>query len=176
MSFYFLRHANAGEPMHNLKKDERRPLDDDGVLQCRYIGRALAAMGVSPDLVCTSPLKRALQTAHLVMNEVGYDGKITKEDALRPGADVEEFRALVARCEDAENVFFVGHNPNLSQFLGHMIGPRTGAARVELKKGAVARVDIEGKQAVLQWLLTPKAARGIYEMAVESRRPKTSRK
>ena len=47
MSIYFLRHASAGEPMKNLKKDERRPLDDDGVLQCRYIGRALGAMGVN---------------------------------------------------------------------------------------------------------------------------------
>ena len=114
--------------------------------------------------------------SHLVLTELGYEGKFQKEDALRPGADYEEFRALLARCEGAENVFFVGHNPNLSLFLGHMIGPRTGPARVELKKGAVARVDIDGKQAVLQWVLTAKAARSIYEMAAESRRPKTSRK
>ena len=71
MIIYFMRHANAGEKRADPVKDEKRPLDKDGVLQCRYVGALLAALDVQVDQVITSPLKRATQTASLVGNEIG---------------------------------------------------------------------------------------------------------
>ena len=85
MILYFLRHASAGQHMANPKKDEKRALDKDGIEQCGYVGRALAALAVQVDAVISSPLKRATQTASLVGNEMGYEGKLQIEDALRPG-------------------------------------------------------------------------------------------
>jgi phosphohistidine phosphatase SixA len=70
----------------------------------------------------------------------------------------------------------VGHNPNLSQFLGSVISDSGCEAAVDLKKGAVARVEMRRTSGTLQWCLTPKAVRTLYETAVESSRPKTSRK
>jgi phosphohistidine phosphatase SixA len=70
----------------------------------------------------------------------------------------------------------VGHNPNLSQFLGTVISESACEASVELKKGAVARVDMRRSSGTLQWCLTPKALRILYTAAVESSRPNTSRK
>jgi len=43
MFLYFLRHASAGTQLSSAKKDEKRGLDKDGIEQCGYIGRALAA-------------------------------------------------------------------------------------------------------------------------------------
>jgi phosphohistidine phosphatase len=176
MILYFLRHASAGQPLEDPKKDEKRALDEEGILQSRYVGRALAAMGVSIDLIISSPLKRATQTASLVANELGYEGKLQTEAALRPEAAFESFRDLTQRLSGNEAVMVVGHNPSLTEFLGRSIGGRSGAAHNDFKKGAVAKVELTSRQGRLQWLLTPKAVRSIYDSASSSSRPKTSRK
>ena len=66
MILYFLRHASAGEHLATPKKDEKRALDQEGIEQCGYVGRALAALDVQVDAIVSSPLKRAAQTASLV--------------------------------------------------------------------------------------------------------------
>ena len=88
MIVYFLRHANAGERLASPKKDEKRGLDKEGIEQCGYVGRALAALDAQVDAVISSPLKRATQTASLVGNEMGFEGKLQIEPALRPQANV----------------------------------------------------------------------------------------
>jgi phosphohistidine phosphatase len=60
MIIFFVRHASAGQNMVNPKKDEKRPLDSEGIEQCNSVGRALAALNVQPDVVISSP-----QTCHL---------------------------------------------------------------------------------------------------------------
>src|SRR4051812_30871450 len=117
MIIYFLRHASAGERKQNPKKDEKRPLDREGIQQCYQVGRMLATMQVVLDAVITSPLKRAMQTAALVSNELGYDGKMLKENALRPEATFEQFREMLRKYSQAEAIMLVGHNPNFSEFL-----------------------------------------------------------
>jgi phosphohistidine phosphatase len=176
MIIYFLRHASAGEPMSNLKKDEKRALDEVGVEQCGHMGRALAALNVQVEAIVSSPLKRAAQTASLVGNEMGYEGKLQLDDALRPQASFADFRKLLDRYARYEAIMVVGHNPSLSEFLGRSISETAGQAAVELKKGAAARVDMRRSSGSLMWCLTPKLLRTLYAAAAESARPKTSRK
>jgi phosphohistidine phosphatase len=176
MIIYFLRHASAGEHFVNPKKDEKRALDKEGLEQCGYVGRALAALDTQVDVMISSPLKRATQTASLVGNEMGYEGKLQIEAGLLPGADFADFRRLLEKYARQESIMVVGHNPNLSQFLGAVICESGCEASVELKKGAVARVDMRRSSGTLQWCLTPKALRTLYAAAIESARPKTSRK
>src|SRR5579864_6250009 len=95
MILYFLRHASAGEPLTNPKKDEKRGLDKEGIEQCGYVGRALAALEVQVDVIVSSPLKRASQTASLVGNEIGYEGKLQIDAGLRPAAALSDFRKLL---------------------------------------------------------------------------------
>jgi phosphohistidine phosphatase len=176
MIIYFLRHASAGQHLINPKKDEKRALDKEGIEQCGYVGRALAAIESQVDCIVSSPLKRATQTASLVGNEMGYEGKLQIDAALRPGATVADFRRLLEKYAAQESIMVVGHNPNLSQFLGTVICDSGCEASVELKKGAVARVEMRRSSGTLTWCLTPKALRALYTAAVESSRPKTSRK
>jgi phosphohistidine phosphatase len=176
MILYFLRHASAGEPFANAKKDEKRALDKDGIEQCGYIGRALTALQVQPDVIVSSPLKRCTQTASLVGNELGYEARIQLDPSLRPEATFADFRKLLEKYSKLEAVMVVGHNPNLSQFLGSVISDSGCEASIELKKGSVAKVEMRRSFGTLSWCITPKVLRVLYDTAVESSRPKTSRK
>jgi phosphohistidine phosphatase len=176
MVIYFLRHASAGEHLANAKKDEKRPLDEDGIEQCGYVGRALAAIDTQVDVIVSSPLKRATQTASLVGNEMGYEGKLQLDAGLRPEASFADFRKMLEKYANQESIMVVGHNPSLSQFLGTVICDSGCEASVDLKKGAVARVEMRRSSGTLQWCITPKTLRTLYAAAVESSRPKTSRK
>jgi len=176
MLVYFLRHANAGQRRKSPLQDEKRPLDNEGIEQCRYIGRLLAALDVHPDLIISSPLKRATQTASLVGNELGYEQKIQVDPALRPGAPFEVFRDLVRHCESLDSIIVIGHNPAMSRFLSLLVTGGMAERSIEMKKGSVARVDYNPKRSVLNWLITPKIAKTGYAITESSSRPKSSRK
>jgi phosphohistidine phosphatase len=176
MMLYFLRHASAGQSLVSPKKDEKRALDQEGIEQCGYVGRALTALEVQVDVIVSSPLKRATQTASLVGNELGHEGKLQIDAGLRPGAGLADFRKLLEKYSRQEAIMVVGHNPNLSHFLGAVISDSGCEASLELKKGAVAKVEMRRSSGTLLWCLTPKMVRALYDTAVESSRPKTSRK
>jgi phosphohistidine phosphatase len=176
MIVYFLRHANAGTHLASPKKDEKRGLDKEGIEQCGYVGRALATLDVQVDSVISSPLKRATQTASLVGNEMGHEGKLQIDPALRPQATFAEFRKLLDKYAQHEAIMVVGHNPNLSQFLGRIISDAGCEAALELRKGAVAKVELRRTSGSLQWIFTPKILRALHAAAAESSRPKSSRK
>jgi phosphohistidine phosphatase len=176
MIVYFLRHANAGSHLANPKKDEKRGLDKEGIEQCGYVGRALAALDVQVDTVISSPLKRATQTAALVGNEMGHEGKLQIDPSLRPQATFADFRKLLDKYSQQEAIMVVGHNPNLSEFLARTISDAGCEAGVELRKGAVAKVELRRTSGSLQWVFTPKVLRTLYAAAAESSRPKSSRK
>ncbi|MGH9521954.1 MAG: phosphohistidine phosphatase SixA [Terriglobales bacterium] len=160
MFVYFVRHASAGQHKADPAKDEKRPLDSDGIEQCNTVGRGLAALDTHVDLILSSPLKRASQTASLVANELAYEDKIVLTPSLRPDATYAKFTALLDEYARHEAIMVVGHNPNLSEFLGRVIGGG-GRAGIELKKGAVARVEVDRRRGILHWMLTPKTVRTL---------------
>jgi phosphohistidine phosphatase len=176
MTIYFLRHASAGKTMINPKKDERRPLDDEGILQARYVGRLLANLDVQVDQIVSSPLTRARQTASLVANELAFESPMQIEEALRPEAEFEQFQEMLSRYRKYDAVMVVGHNPSFTEFLGKSVAGSSGAAQIDFKKGAVAKVEMNGRLGTLQWLVTPKIARTLHTSLKSSSRPKTSRK
>jgi phosphohistidine phosphatase len=173
MIVYFLRHASAGKSMLNPEKDERRPLDDEGILQARYVGRLLALLDVQVDQIISSPLKRARQTASLVANELAFEPAVQLDIALRPEAELEQFQAMLARYRKYEAIMVVGHNPSLTEFLAKSI---SRDAHIDFKKGAVAKVEMNGRQGTMQWLVTAKIARTLQASLKTNSRPKTSRK
>jgi phosphohistidine phosphatase len=173
VNIYILRHASAGTRRLNPLIDVKRPLDKEGKQQCLLVGSFLNALHVQFDLVVSSPLKRALQTASLVGMETGYEGQIQVSEALAPSAAAKDFSALVAGFGNHENVLLVGHNPNLPVFLTSLLGPRVN---IRMRKGAIARVDYTRKPGTLHWLVDPRILRGVYARVTKSSRRKTSRK
>lgn len=175
MNLYLMRHANAGVPRENPVLDAKRALVKDGKEQCMLMARVLSALKVQVDVVVSSPLKRALQTSQFVATELGYEGKVEISHALAPSADYTAFQKLLAKYADREGVLAVGHNPNLFQFLGRMVTGNGGAA-VRMRKGSIARIDVDRHPPLLQWLIDPRMARSIYASVAKSSLPKTSRK
>ena len=178
MIIYFVRHASAGEHLSNPKKDEKRPLDPDGIEQCGVIGRALAALNVQPDVIISSPLKRATQTASLIGNEIGFEAKLQLDPAMRPEASFADFRRILEKYARHEAIMVVGHNPSITDFLAKIVAKSGCEALIDFKKGAVARVETERRAATLNWFITPKLVREVQAAAASAAKshPKTSRK
>jgi phosphohistidine phosphatase len=177
MNLYILRHASAGVRRMNPVLDLKRPLDKDGKRHCLQLAYVLNAMNLQFDLVVSSPLKRCLQTASLVGTETGYEAQIISSAALAPDATFAQFTKLLN----------VGHNPNLSGFVGSLLVPaavcpaisldgRNGIAPVRLRKGSLARLNLARGPATLQWLLDPRTVRALYATSTAKSRSKTSRK
>jgi phosphohistidine phosphatase len=175
MNLYLMRHANAGIPRESAKLDAKRGLIKEGKEQCMLMGRMLGALKVTPELIVSSNLKRAMQTAQFVGNELGYEGKVEISPALAPDASFADFSKMLEKYADRQDLLLVGHNPSLFQFLGRLI-TGNGAAGVRMRKGSVARIDMDKHPPLLQWLIDPRMARWIYASVAKSSRPKTSRK
>jgi phosphohistidine phosphatase len=175
MNLYLMRHANAGLRRDNPVLDAKRGLVKEGKEQCMLMARVLSALNAQVEVIVSSPLKRALQTAQFVGTELGYEAKVETGNALLPGADFPAFQALLSKYAGRDGILVVGHNPNLFQFLGRLITGNGGAA-IRLRKGSIARVDMDHHPPRLQWLLDPRSARQLYESVAKSSRPKTSRK
>ncbi len=187
MNLYILRHASAGVKRANPILDQKRPLDKDGKRHCLQLAHVLNSMKVQFDLIVSSPLKRSMQTASLVGTEAGYEAKILSSAALAPDATLAQFQKLLRECAGHENLLVVGHNPNLSGFMGSLLVPAAacpasgldaciGAACVRLRKGSLARLNLTRGSTSLQWLLDPRTVRALYATSTVKSLRKTSRK
>ncbi|AEU36018.1 SixA phosphatase family protein [Granulicella mallensis] len=185
MNLFILRHASAGTRRINPLLDLKRPLDKDGKSHCLQLAHVLMAMKINFDLIVSSPLKRSLQTAQLVGTETGYESRILISNALAPTATFDQFQRLLRECAPHENLLVVGHNPNITAFLGQLIDPSVSSisslddrtpSRVRLRKGSLARLTLMRGPATLQWLLDPRIVRSLYATSTKSSRRKISRK
>jgi phosphohistidine phosphatase len=175
MNLYLMRHANAGLSRINPVLDKKRGLIKEGKEQCMLMARVLSALKVQIDVIVSSPLKRALQTAQFVGTELGYEAKVEISLALALEADYAAFQDMLAKYADREGVLAVGHNPNLFQFMGRLV-TGNGGANLRMRKGSIARIDLDRRPPQVQWLIDPRTARSIYTSVGKSSRPKTSRK
>jgi phosphohistidine phosphatase len=185
MNLYLLRHASAGVKRANPVLDHKRPLDKDGKRHCIQLANVLNAMKLQFDFIVSSPLKRSMQTASLVGTEMGYETKILSSAALAPDATFAQFQKLLRDCAVYENLLVVGHNPNLTSFIGSLLVPAaaspaidagSGAACVRLRKGSLARVNLARGPSTLHWLLDPRIVRALYTTSTARSLRKTSRK
>ena len=177
MNLYILRHASAGLRRTNPLLDVKRPLDKEGKKHSLQLAYVLNALNIQFDLIISSPLKRSLQTAAMIGTETGYEAPIQQSEALAPSATLRDFQKLLREIANRENVLVVGHNPNLTTFLGSLLVPASSPeAKIRLRKGSIARVVLTRGPATLQALLDPRTVRALYATSTKSSRRKISRK
>ena len=160
MELYLLRHGLAverGTP--GFKDDATRPLTPKGKKQLKRVGRTMVKLDLDFQLILTSPLLRARETAELVAVSLKAAKRLKLCDAL--AADREPLalmRSLQRLKPVPQKVLLVGHEPFLSQLISLLT---TGGAdlAVELPKAGLCKLDLDklrvGKCARLVWLLTP---------------------
>ena len=179
MVIYFLRHANAGQKhFSDPSKDEKRPIDKIGEEQSHDVGRALAALGVTVNVIISSPLTRAMQTAAIVSQELGHEEKLVLDDALRPEATFEKFKALLNRHKDKAAIMVVGHDPSMTDFVNGVLSERqsVGGDRNEERPAWPRWRKILRRPAVLKWCMPPKVVQRIQRSSAKRSRPKTALK
>jgi phosphohistidine phosphatase len=152
MELYFLRHGEADWPDWN-KSDDERPLTKRGKKEMREVAKFLDRLKVRPDLIVTSPLPRAAQTAEIAADYL--KAKLRKDELLAPGFGMKNFGAVLKRHR-ARVLMLVGHEPDFTNIISELTG-----ASLKLSKAGVALLDIdpESEEGKLLWLFPPKIAK-----------------
>lgn len=159
MIVYLVRHAVAFERDAARWPDDRdRPLTDKGAARFRKVAAVLPKLGIEVDACLSSPLARAWQTSEILKQKAGWP-EPEQFPSLEPGATTAEVvKALAGRKEDS--LALVGHEPNLSQLLAHLLVGAGAAPLGSMKKGGIACLEFSGRPAAgkggLLWLATPK--------------------
>lgn len=154
MRLYFVRHAAAARKSTWADADALRPLTRTGKARFRAAASTLVSAGaLAPEVIVTSPLVRARQTAELLSKSV--PSSTTLEDArLGLDFDLEALRAIIAENRQAKSIAIVGHNPSFAQVLSQV----TGDGAVNVRKGAIALVELDSRASMsgrLMWLAPP---------------------
>ena len=152
MELYFLRHGEADWP--NWKKsDDERPLTKRGKKEMHEVAAFLKRLKVRPDLIITSPLPRAAQTAEIAAEHLKV--KCPEDKLLAPGFGQKELERLLNKYP-AESVMIVGHEPDFTENISTLTG-----ASLKLSKAGVALVELDRswRTGRLLWLFPPKFSR-----------------
>lgn len=153
MKVYFLRHGIAVEAGDWKGSDYDRPLTDEGRKKMANEAKALKQLDLGLDAILTSPLVRAKDTAAIVAESLKM--QVKEDERLGGDFDMTALEAILKDHADAKTLMLVGHEPSFSAVIGRVIGE----ARLDLKKGGLACVDLPDASTVtgeLLWLVPPK--------------------
>jgi phosphohistidine phosphatase len=153
MKLYFLRHGKADWPGWD-KSDDERPLNKEGRREMERIAQFLVRLKLRPDVLLSSPLPRAFQTAEYAAEALGLE--LQEEPLLAKGFGAAKLRQILERTGEVD-VMLVGHEPDFTTVIAALTG-----ADARLGKGGLARVDLDGPAEAagqLVWLIQPKIAR-----------------
>ena len=161
-SFYLIRHAIAEERGDKWPDDRLRPLTHKGMARMRQAVRGLRALGVEIDLLLTSPLVRARQTADIVIEGMKPTPDLDVLPALAPGTARSAVSDVLGNFTKTASIAVVGHEPDLGELARWLVGAR---APLPFKKGGVCRIDTTGGPAAgsgqIVWFATPAMLRAL---------------
>jgi phosphohistidine phosphatase len=162
MQLYIVRHGIAVDRENpKCPPDVERYLTEEGVEKTRQVAKGVAALGVTADLLLSSPYIRATQTAQIFAAALDHaKQKIRRTDLLLPGADPALlFRELI-KDKQYSSIFLFGHAPHLDDIIAMAVGTKHHIT--SLKKAGVALIELKRMSppiGQLVWLSTPKLLR-----------------
>lgn len=153
LQLHLLRHAHAGDPMKWKGPDSQRPLSEKGQNQAIRMGLFLAEAGFEPDLIMSSPLVRALETARLVATPLGLP--VVVSNGLAEPLDLDSLERLLIGAGNPRRPLLVGHDPDFSMLAAEL----AGVSELPVRKGTLLRIDarrpLQAGSGILRWLLPP---------------------
>lgn len=166
MQLLVIRHAKAEDALdfaQSGQPEALRPLTDSGRKKMQRAAVGLLSEVEFIDVLATSPLLRARQTAEIVAE--AYVGRTVMElDALAPGGDPDQLLSWLRGHRDVSVVAVVGHEPDLGELIGRLVCNRQQTV-ISLKKGAVCLLnldpDVTPGKARLVWTLTASQLAGL---------------
>lgn len=161
MKLYILRHGEAadhGDPRY--KNDADRPLTAKGIQRTKALAHALRQLDITFDVIFSSPLVRARETAEIVERGLRLHGRLELSEHLAPSGDVEKLVHQLNKVRPVPgSLLLAGHEPFLSSLISLLC---TGGSHLALalKKGGLCRMEVETLRAArcasLEWLLPPR--------------------
>ena len=162
MLLYLVRHGIAVDRTDpKCPPESERPLTARGVQKTRSAALGLRVLGAKPDMLITSPFVRAVQTAEIFAEALGFPvDRIRVNDSLKPAGNPGEIVKEISHLR-AKEVACFGHAPHLDLTIAHLAGARTPFT--ELKKAGVACFEHGSSEGAweLRWILTPKVLRDL---------------
>jgi len=159
MQVYILRHGIAEEGRAG-GRDADRALTNEGRKKLREVLRVAEKADVVPSLILTSPYVRAVQTAEVVIEVLGYANDLLRTEALIPSSNPESIWEEIRIHQGVMQLMLVGHEPLLSRIVSFLLD--SSSLMIDVKKGSIIRIDIDqfGSQphGILKWMLVPKLA------------------
>jgi len=154
-----LRHAAAENAPPGMK-DADRALTPEGREKLKRVLKRAKNAGVEAGVILTSPYRRALETAEMAAEILGYRRKLVETEALIPNASPHEVWQEIRSRRDESSILLASHEPLMSSTLAFFLG--NPAMLVDMKKSALVRVDCDRfgpePRAILKWMLTPATA------------------
>lgn len=165
MQLVLLRHGIAVDPADpDCPTDAQRPLTERGRRRTREVAGGLAALGVRVEVILSSPLVRAVQTAEIAAERLGLrSDQLRRTNALLPSSAPNGLLAEVQKLGPG-GVLCVGHAPHLDLVLAAAVTPGS-APFTALKKAGAACLELDfpptGGRATLLWMMDPRALRRL---------------
>ncbi len=157
MELYLFRHGIA-EDAKPGRPDAGRVLTDEGKKKVADVVKAARRAGVEPSLIVSSPYVRAVETAGIAAEVFEYKGDVVRTEALVPNGSPEKVWAELRDYREEAAILLAGHEPLLSHLVSFLLA--CPALRVEMKKAAMVRIDVESFGAMphgtLRWMITAK--------------------
>jgi phosphohistidine phosphatase len=166
MRLSLLRHGIAVDPgSPGYEDDSARPLTAKGERRMRRNAEGMLALGLSYDLILSSPYLRARQTADLVGQVLTTSEAVQLSDTLTPEGNPRQLiEALHTEDRERQDILLVGHEPYLSRLISTLLTGNPNLP-VVMKKGGLCMLDVEtlrfGRCASLLSLLTPRQLRRL---------------
>lgn len=162
-TIYIVRHGIA-EDVAPTRLDADRRLTAAGIDKTRQAARGMKKIGVRPDAILTSPLRRADETARIVAGVLD-DVPVRQTMALAPGGDFGELIRECSKTPKPDRVMVVGHQPDLGTLASWLTTGDPQAAFLPFRKAGIAMVEVSGSlqhlHGRLHWFLTPCQLRAI---------------
>jgi len=154
MKLYLVRHAAAIERTATIS-EEKRYLTPEGRIFFRKTARTMLEKGIEPDLIITSPLLRAVQTADILAETLAFGGPLVVRDELQPGFAMPALLKLLKEFPMVNELVLVGHEPDLSGITAALLALPFG---LSFRKGTAVKLKIDTAElpapATFKWLAT----------------------
>lgn len=161
---YVMRHGIAAEPAPGVS-DADRALTAEGVEKTRRVAVGLQKLGVKPELIVSSPLRRAEETARLVGDVLAHRVTIEFCPPLAGGFSAEDIVKSLRPYRSVGELLLVGHQPDLGDLASYLLTGSAKLAPLPFKKAGVAAITLGAipprSAGMLEWFLTPSQLRAI---------------
>lgn len=157
-TLFVLRHAKSSWENPDLA-DFERPLNSRGLDAARFIGELIYERGLEPEIIISSPAKRAKQTAVLVKEIAEIPKPVKFDERIYEASPLTLFNLIREFDEQWESVLLIGHNPGFENLVRMLTGetvsmPTAALARINLKIKKWS--DVETAANELEFLIRPK--------------------